>query len=283
MKRVRIINFTGILLIFLLVIDVISYGQSEKKVIDKYLISLPVITHEQNNKSQRYRMIAVYTNRDLYGNFTSKTKVNGDYTGALPGDSAVWSNVYISGSNSFNEAFPQGKKQDYMENFKYIPSPKMLQEEAFKKFPVTPENVFARNLVWDMMALEELSLKYWDSLKLNIPYIVPGIKGEFNMSDIGNYNHNKIEICWKGISQNDNELCAVLDFAAIDNKIEINMAQIKTKGTEQYWGTALVSLKNKNIQHAVMYSGTIQEIEVSSLKDKFLVKTIRELEVCKIQ
>lgn len=61
------------------------------------------------------------------------------------------------------------------------------------------------------------------------------------------------------------------------------MAQIKSKGTEQYWGTVLVSLKTKNIEHSVMYSGTMQEIEVTGMKDKFLVKTIRELEVEKIQ
>jgi hypothetical protein len=90
-------------------------------------------------------------------------------------------------------------------------------------------------------------------------------------------------LCWKGISEINSELCAVVDFTAIDNKIELSMDQIKTKGTEQYWGTILVSLKTKNIEHAEMYSGTIQEIEVKGMKDKFLVKTIRELEVNRIQ
>ena len=58
---------------------------------------------------------------------------------------------------------------------------------------------------------------------------------------------------------------------------------IKTKGTEQYWGTVIVSLKTKSIENGVMYSGTIQEIEVKGMKDKFLMKTIRELEISKIQ
>jgi hypothetical protein len=32
-----------------------------------------------------------------------------------------------------------------------------------------------------------------------------------------------------------------------------------------------------------MYSGTIQEAEAKGMKDKFLMKTIRELEIRKIQ
>ena len=159
----------------------------------------------------------------------------------------------------------------------------MLKEEAFKNFPVTPENVFARNLIWDMYSFEIFSWPYFGSLKLNVNFVIPDINGKFDMAGIGNYSHNKIMLCWKGISVINNELCAVIDFNAIDNKIELNMDQIKTKGTEQYWGTILLSLKTKNIEHAVMYSGTMQEIEVKGMKDKFLVKTIRELEVDKIQ
>jgi hypothetical protein len=51
----------------------------------------------------------------------------------------------------------------------------------------------------------------------------------------------------------------------------------------QYWGTILLSLKTKNIEKAVMYSGTMQELTISGMKDKMLVKTIRELNVDKIQ
>ena len=166
---------------------------------------------------------------------------------------------------------------------KYIPSAKMVQEEAFKNFPSTIENIFARNLIWDMMSFEIFAWDYYDSLKLNDPYIIPDINGQFDMADIGKYSHNKIMLCWKGISEVNDELCAVVDFTAIDNKIELNMDQINTRGTEQYWGTILVSLKTKNIEHAVMYGGAIQEVEVNGMKDKFLIKTIRELEVNKIQ
>jgi len=237
---------------------------------------------QKNNALQKYRMTAVYINRDLYGKFTGKTMVSGDYTCGLPGDSSMWSNVYISASDNFSNPFPAGKKQEYMENFRYVPSDKMIQETAFKSFPKTVDNIFARNLIWDMMSTDIFAWNYYDSLKLNVPYIIPDIKGEFSMADIGNYSHNKIMLTWKGLTESNGQLCAVIDFNAIDNKIELTMDLIKSKGTEQYWGSILISLKTRTIEQAVMYSGTIQEIEVKGIKDKILMKTIRELNIDKI-
>jgi hypothetical protein len=272
---------TGLLISLLIMAPSVAKGQSEKAFTKKYLTGLPKI--QLSKTLQRYRMTAVYTNLDLYGNFTGKTSVSGDYTRGLPGDSSMWNNVYISTSNNFSDPFPAGTKQDYMENFRYIPSEKMMDEKAFKSFPKSVENIYARNLIWDMMAADIFARNHYDSLKLNVPYIIQDIKGTFNMADIGNYSHNKVVLCWKGISEINGKLCALIEFSAIDNKLELSMDMIKTKGTEQYWGSILVSLKTRNIEHADMYSGTIQEIEVKGMKDKFLMKTIRELEIKEIQ
>lgn len=281
MKKKLNSGCAGILIGLFILMPSLAIAQSEKAIVKKYLSELP--KGPKSNTLQKYRMTAIYTNRDLYGKFTGKTMVTGDYTRGLPGDSSMWNNVFISASNNFSDPFPAGKKQDYMENFRYIPSDKMMEASAFKNFPKSVENVFARNLIWDMMSFDIFSWNYYDSLKLNIPYKIPNIKGEFSMAEIGNYSHNKIELTWKGITEFDGTLCALIDFSAIDNMLDLNMDMIKTKGTEQYWGTVLISLKNKDIEHADMYSGTIQEIEVKGMKDKFLMKTIRELEIRKIK
>jgi len=267
----------------LIIPAIVCNGQNDSRFATRYLKTLPAVHSSKNTIPQKYRMTAVYMNRDLYGNFTSKTKVTGDYTRGLPGDSAMWNNVRIAGSTTQDGEFPQGSAQPYIENFRYCLSSDMLQGKSFKNFPANIETVFARNLIWDMMAIEMFAWRYRDSLKLNIPYNIPDIKGSFNMGGIGDYNHKNIQVSWKGITRINNELCAIVDYAAIDNKIEMKMDQISTKGTEQYWGTVLVSLKTNSIEHAVMYSGTIQEISVNGMKDKFLAKTIRELNVERIQ
>lgn len=271
----------GLIFTLLVFIPSAVKGQSEKAFVNKYLTKLPSVN--LSKAITRYRMTAVYTNRDLYGKFTGKKKVTGEYTRGLPGDSVVWNNAYISDSQKFEESFPAGSKKEYMENFKYLPSDDMLKPEAFKNFPANPENVFVRNLVWDMYSFEIFAWKDYDSLKLNVPYDMSKMSFKFDMAEIGNYQHNGIILCWKGISVVNGEMCAVIEFNAIDNIIELTMASIKAKGTEQYWGTVFVSLKTKLIEKATMGSGTILEIEVPGMKDKFLTKTIRELEVEKIQ
>jgi hypothetical protein len=281
MKKNLNSGFAGILMSLLIIAPSVSNGQSEKAVIKKYLSELPSVPI--SNKLQKYRMTAVYTNSDIYGNFTDKTKISGDYTRGFDNGNVMWNNVSIANSNKADEPFKEGTRQVYMENIKYIPSPGMLDEEAFKKFPANPENVLARNLIWDMMAIEGFAWDNNDSLKMNMYYVIPDIKGEFNMADIGTYSHSEIQVCWTGISVMNDELCAVIEFRAPDNKIEMSMEAIKTKGAENYWGTIWISLKNKQIEFAAMYGATVQEIEVMKMKDKFLARTIRDLKVEKIQ
>ena len=281
MKKNFKTGFAALLSTLLISLPFFANGQSEKAVVKKYLTKLPSIA--VNTPLQKYRMTAVYINRDLYGNFTGKTKVVGDYTHGLANGEVAWNDVYISASNNFSEPFPEGTKQEYMENMKYVPSSSMLETQSLKNFPSTINSVFAKNLIWDMMAVEKFAWDYTDSLKLNKKYIIQNKSGKFDMADVGTYAHNNIEICWTGISQMNNELCAVIEYRALDNLLEINMDQIKGKGTEQYWGTTWISLKTKLIEYAEMYSGTIQEIQVKGMDNKFLVKTIREVDVKKIQ
>ena len=284
MEKKSISALAGVMLFSVIFSSAVSYGQDEKAVIDRYLRELPKGEEAglRPASPQKYRMTAIYTNRDLYGNFTGRQQITGDYTCGLEGGYVSWNDVFIAGSNTISEPFPAGAKQEYMENMKYVPSPDMLKEEAFKGFPSSPENVIARNLVWDMMTIEMFAWDYTDSLKLNKKYIIRSITGEFDMGEIGTYNHASIELCWTGISEFNGTLCAVIDYRAIDNIIKISMADIKTRGTEQYWGTTWVNLSNKQIEFAEMFSGTMQEIEVSGMQDKFLIKTIRELRVERI-
>lgn len=282
MKRKLNQGFTGFLISLLLIVPSALNGQSEKAFIKKYLSELPKIS--TINSPVRYRMTAVYTNSDIYGRFSGKLKISGDYTKGLENGNARWNNVFISNSSQADEEFKEGIKQEYMENFIYEPSAKIVTESgAFGNFPSSLEVVYSKNLVWDMLSLETFGYEYYDSLKLNIPYVISDIKGQFVIADLGDYTHKEVLLCWTGVTNFNNQLCSVIEFTAPDNRITMDMQQIKTKGTEQYWGTILISMKSKNIEHAVMNSCTVQEIEVAGMKDKFIMRTIRELEVNRIQ
>ena len=274
-------DLTGFLISLFLVLPFVSHAQSEKAVIQKYLKELPAVP--VSNALTKYRMTAIYTNMDFYGNLINKIKVSGDYTRGLENGNVQWNNVFISFSNTPAAPFPEGVHQKYMENMKYIPSSEMLDGEAFNNFPSGLETVFSKNLIWDMMAIEGFAWDYTDSLQPNTVYVIPDIMGAFAMADIGTYSHNEIQLCWTGISAISDELCAVIEFRALDNKINMLTEGMTTKGTEQYWGTIWISLKTKLVEYAVMYGGCMQEIEMKGIPEKFTSKAIRELWVDRIR
>lgn len=281
MKKSKIIIIAGLMIIYGITSSTLCSGQVPEE-IEKYFMELPSGNVINNGIPQKYRMTSTYTNRDLYGNFTGRIKVTGDYTWGLENGHVSWNNVFIANSDKPTGPFAKGSRQDYMENFKYIPSPKMLDAEAFKDFPPGTESVFAKNLIWDMMSIETFVWEYSDSLRLNIVFVIPDNSGEFSMAGIGNYEHTGIQLCRTGISVMNNVLCDVIEYRAIDNKIELIVDPIKTRGTEQYWGTVWIAHETRQIEHAEMYSGTIQEIEIKGFTDKFLSKTIRDLRVERI-
>ena len=101
-----------------------------------------------------------------------------------------------------------------------------------------------------MMMIELYAWIYTDSLKLNMYYVIHPKAASFEMGGVGKYSHDNIQIRWTGVSEMNNELCAIIEYRAVDNLLEINMDQIKSKGTEQYWGTTWVSLKTGLIEFA---------------------------------
>lgn len=243
--------------------------------------SLPEIELEEKTP-QKYLMTAEYLNKDIYGNPGSKVKVTGEYTRGLNGGHVCWNNTFIALAHLPSESYPEGIEQSYMENIKYIPSTHLLDPSFFENFPVHTNGVLSRNLIWDMMAIENYAWTYFDSLQLNKTYIVPDIQGSFDMAEIGTYDHTKIELNWLGITVMNNTLCAIIEYRAFDNKLELNTEMMKSRGSEFYWGKTWISLENKQIEYAEMYSNTIQEMEMEGLVDKLLLNTRRMLKLERI-
>lgn len=241
----------------------------------EYLKSLPKHLELKEQTPQKYVMLAEYFNKDIYGNLISKMKVRGDYTRGLDSGYVCWNNAFISHANNSSGPYQPEVKQDYMEGIKYIPSSKLMVESFFSSFPDNPDNVLARNLMWDMMMIEDFAWNYFDSLDQNKTYEIPEIHGAFSMANIGSYNHSKIELNWIGVSVMNGQLCAVLEYRALDNKIELKMSQMKSKGSELYWGKIWVSLVTKQIEFAEIFSNTIQEIEMQGMPQKMLFSTKR--------
>jgi hypothetical protein len=250
-------------------------GQDENQDLRKYLEKFPgdLVLHEV--VPQRYHIVADYFNKDLYGNFLNKMRVSGDYTRGLEGGKAKWNNVYIANADRLKASFPQGEKQEFMENFTYIPSEKMLLESSFENFP--QQLVQLKNLVWDMMGIEAFAWVYLDSLKLNRSIRASVINGQVEMDGIGVFENRDIRLRWTGITEMNREICAVIEYLAMDNPLNVEFGDFKMKGRSHYWGTVFVSMEDKQIEHAYMYEDVVMDMNLPGQPDNQLINTTREI------
>ena len=134
-----------------------------------------------------------------------------------------------------------------------------------------------------MLAIETFAWNYFESLQLNKTFIVPDINGSINMAEMGTYDKNNIEMNWLGISMMNNKLCAIIEYRAMDNKVDFHFDNMKSKGSDIQFGKIWVSLDNKQIEYAEIYSNTVQEIEIQGLPDKMLSCTKRFVTLKKIK
>jgi hypothetical protein len=260
-------------------------GQKHNNV-DQYLKALPTDLELKEPIPQKYLMTAVYYNKDIYGNFSDKTQVSGEYTRGLNDGYVKWNNIRIAGSNQPDGIFPEGQLQEYMEDFRYKPSVDMVGESAFAGFPINnPYDFFAKNLVWDMMGFEAFAWVFNDSLRLNQDYAPADLKGKVDLAGSGYFENKNIQLNWAGITRMNGELCAVIQFLAMDNPLEINSeingAEISLKGRSHYWGNVLVSLEDKQIEGAILHEDVVMNMNIPGIQNG-LVNTTRELKLDKL-
>jgi len=236
-------------------------------------------------KPHRYSVTTDYFNHTLQGTFVDKIRVSGTFTTNLPDNKERWNNVSVAKSNQLNNPFDAGEAQKYMENFTYEPSDKILQPYFFKDFPY--EAVQVKNLVWDMAGIEAFAWGHPDSLKLNKLYEVKKMNGEIPLAGLGTFTNNNIQLIWKGVSLMNNELCALVDFRAMDNPLSVNLKMggkdFSLKGTSHYWGTVYLSLKEKRFEYVELLENVMMEIRWSDQPASQYVYTTRLMKVKKLE
>ena len=234
---------------------------------------------------QRYSVTTDYFNHTLQGTFVDKIRVSGTFTTNLPQNKEMWNNVSVAKSNKLNDPFDAGAAQNYMENFTYEPSDKILQPDFFKDFPY--EAVQVKNLVWDMAGIEAFAWGHLDSLKLNKLYEVKKMNGEVPLAGLGTFTNNNIQLIWKGVSVMNNEVCALVDFRAMDNPLAVNLKMgekdFSLKGTSHYWGTVYISLKEKRFEYVELLENVMMEIRWSDQPASQYVYTTRFMKVKKLE
>lgn len=284
-KQAKFLVMTGLALIITIFMNDAALGQNSS-MIDKYLETLPANLKLKEPVPQKYLMTAVYYNKDIYGNFSDKTEVSGEYTRGLNEGYVKWNSVRVSMSNQLDGTFPDGQLQEYMEDFLYKPSEEIVSESTFAGWPANNPNDFnSKNLAWDMMAFEAFAWEFFDSLKLNHYYAPAVLKAKVDLAGAGYFENKNIQLNWSGITKMNGEYCAVIQFLAMDNPLEINTEisgmEIFIKGRSHYWGNILVSLEDKQIEDAIMYEDVVMKLNIPGMQNE-VVNTTREIKLDKL-
>ncbi len=254
--------------------------QAQERTLVDYLNQLPESLELDNSIQRKYRMTTDYFDYDLKGNFLRKRRLTGEYTCGLEGDSASWNDVYISELNDLDSPFPEGIKQDYMENFIYKPDEKVISEDFFIKIPEA--NMFIKNLIWDVMGFDVFAYSCWGALELNEDYHAIDINSEVELAGEGTFENKDIILTWIGITEKNNEICAIIKYSVMNNPLKVKTDYITMVGRSHYWGEVYVSLSDKQIEYASLSEDVVTDVSISGQTDNILGYTVRNISLLKI-
>lgn len=213
----------------------------------------------KDNGPRTYRFTVDYNSANTRGEIVFRQRISGEYTRGLPGDEVGWNNVTQEQATGATAPFSAAQKCDYMDGFHYRDDDSdTLKPDFFKGFP--PTAVFERNLVWDTGMIEKFGQKYFNDLKLNEPYHIASDNAVV-MPDVGTFKNRDVVLEWVGRSERNGQECALVNYHAFFNPVEIATGGMTMNGRSDYWGEIWVSLATKQIEYA-----TLQEVVVGEMK-----------------
>jgi hypothetical protein len=252
------------------------YGQKKQKDPDCIPEKLSSRLKLRESQPLKYQVITDYTSQDIFGNFFTKTRVNGFYTRGLAHGKVQWNNVRIADASKKDDPFPEGVRQDYMENLQYDPMTAMTDTSLFKVFPAG--NMYGKTLIWDISTFESFAWLHFDSLQLNIPFHARIYDTDISLAGSGNFMNHDVKLTWTGISKMNGKKCALIQFEAMENLLTIKAGSMTAKGRSHYWGNIWVSLEDKQLEGAWMNEDVMLEINFPGSAKQY-INTIRRLTV----
>jgi hypothetical protein len=199
--------------------------------------------------------------------------LTGDYTRGLAGGDVVWKNVAQADADGAAAPFPSAQKRDFMEGFRYHNDlADTLKPGFFKAFP--PTAVFERNLVWDTGMIEHFGQDFFEHLKLNEPY--HSISNEdVNMPEVGTFHNREVVLEWIGRSQRNGQDCALIQYQAFLNPLEIDNGGMTLKARSNYWGQIWVSLATMQIEYGTLNETVVGELKLAGQDTTQIINVIR--------
>lgn len=207
-----------------------------------------------------WRVTSEYQVMDLHGAVLSRQRVSALYT--REGDRARWNQAELAFASGGSSAYSQGQPRAFMEGFTYpqAEAPNMTKAAFLKGFP--PEASLERNLIWDTHMFEFFGQNWLGQLQLNEVFAVPpGEASTVDLAGTGTFRNRRIELIWTGQSLRRGRLCAVVDYRAFHNTLDLAVPA-KLKGRSHYWGQIWVSQDTGQLEYATLFEDVLGEISL---------------------
>jgi hypothetical protein len=181
--------------------------------------------------------------------------------------------VADAGADGASAPFGPGAKRDFMEGFRYHNELlRTIKPEFFKGFP--PTAIFERNLVWDTGMIEMFGQNFFDQLKPNEPYHITS-NLETKMPDVGTFQNRDIVLEWIGLSRRNGRDCALIQYQAFFNPLQIVNGSMTLNGRSDYWGQIWVSLDTKQIEYGTLNESVMGEMKLAGQDTPQIVNIFR--------
>jgi hypothetical protein len=235
----------------------------------------PPGTGTKNNGPRAYRFTVDYTSADIKGQITRRQRVRGEYTRGLAGGDATWANVTLAEGMGASEPLAPPQRREFMEGFRYRRRGDFsdsMKPDFFKGFP--PTAVMERNLVWDAEMFELFGEEQLPHLKPNEPYHVVS-NNDVTVPGVGTFHNRDVELTLIGRSPRNGQECAVIEYRAFFNPLEIANGGMTLKGRSHYWGLIWVSLNRQQIEYATLYEDVLGELRLPGAAAEQLIDVFR--------
>jgi hypothetical protein len=235
--------------------------------------SLPRGTIVKQNRARTYRFTIDYVNADGKGETLLRQHLSGDYTRGLPDGKVEWNNVTQADAVGAAASFGAPQRREFMSAFRY---PNRLADtmrpEFFASFP--PMAMAERNLVWDTAMIEFFGQEFFDHLELNVPFHVTDAH-DVNIPGIGTFQNRDIVLEWIGRSRRDGEDCAVINYHAFLNPLQLALEGMKMQGRSEYWGQIWVAVASKQIEYGTLYETVVGQLQLAGQAQPQVVNVFR--------
>ena len=260
--------------LLILMVNVVpgSLAQAQKQGPNGATWSLPKLDVKDSGP-RTYRFVVDYNNANGRGEISQRQRMTGDYTRGLAGAEVVWKNVTQATAQGENGPYSEPQKRDFMEGFRYRNDlGSTFAPDFFKTFP--PMAFMERNLVWDTGMIEMFGQNYFDQLKLNEPYHAIS-NMDANIPGAGTFTNRDVVLKWIGESKRNGQDCAVIQYQAFFNPLELSGTGFSLKGRSDYWGEIWVSLVTKQIEYGTLYESVVGDMQLPGQAAPQLVNIFR--------